>query len=89
MAMTPENLAYYLRGFAETASEPPTREQWGVLRHTILAATTEQAHVFFGGVTPPEIAALMGSGCKDCSPKGFGPTPPILDTSKLPSVEGG
>ena len=87
--MTPENLAYYLRGFAETASEPPTREQWGVLRHTILAATTDQAHVFFGGVMPPEIAALMSSGCKDCSPKGSGPTLPVLDTDKLPSIEGG
>ena len=87
--MTPDQLAYYLRGFAETANEPPTREQWGVLRHTILAATTEQAHVFFGGTMPPEIAALMGSGCKDCSPKGFAPTPPILDESKLPPIEGG
>ncbi len=87
--MTPDQLAYYLRGFAETANEPPTREQWGVLRHTILAATTEQAHVFFGGTIPPEIAALMDSGCKDCSPKGSGPTPPILDESKLPAIEGG
>lgn len=87
--MTPENLAYYLRGFAETASEPPTREQWGVLRHTILAATTEQAHVFFGGNIPPEIAALMDKGCKDCTPTGTGNGYPVLDTSKLPSVEGG
>lgn len=87
--MTPDQLAYYLRGFAETANEPPTREQWGVLRHTILAATTEQAHVFFGGTIPPEIAALMDSGCKDCTPTGSGPTHPVLDTEKLPSIEGG
>lgn len=87
--MTPEHLAYYLRGFAETASEPPTREQWGVLRHTILTATTEQAHVFFGGNIPPEIAALMDKGCKDCTPTGSGPTHPVLDTEKLPSIEGG
>ena len=87
--MTPENLAYYLRGFAETANEPPTREQWGVLRHTILAATTEPPSDFIGGVMPPEIAALMNRGCKGCSPKGFAPTPPILDESKLPPIEGG
>lgn len=87
--MTPENLAYYMRGFAETASEPPTREQWGVLRHTILAATTEQAHVFFGGKTPPELEALLAQGCKDCTPTGTGNGYPVLDTSKLPSVEGG
>lgn len=87
--MTLDQLAYYLRGFAETASEPPTREQWGVLRHTILAATTEQPHVFFGGNIPPEIAALMDSGCKDCSPKGSGLTLPVLDESKLPPIEGG
>lgn len=86
--MTPDQLAYYLRGFAETASEPPTREQWGVLRHTILAATTEHAHVLFGGNIPPEIAALMNKGCKSCSPKGFAPTPPVLDESKLPPIEG-
>ncbi len=87
--MTPEHLAYYLRGFAETASEPPTREQWGVLRHAILAATTEQAHVFFGGNIPPEIAALMDKGCKDCTPTGSGPAYPVLDTGKLPPIEGG
>ena len=87
--MTPENLAYYLRGFAETASEPPTREQWGVLRHTILAATTEQAHVFFGGKTPPELEALLAQSCKDCTPTGTGKDHPVLDTSKLPPVEGG
>ena len=87
--MTPDQLAYYLRGFAETASEPPTREQWGVLRHTILAATTEQAHVFFGGNIPPEIAALMDRGCKDCTPTGSGPVYPVLNTGKLPPIEGG
>ena len=87
--MTPENLAYYMRGFAETASEPPTREQWGVLRHTILAATTEQAHVFFGGKTPPELEAILAQGCKDCTPTGTGKGDPVLDTSKLPPVEGG
>lgn len=87
--MTPDQLAYYLRGFAETANEPPTREQWGVLRHTILAATAEQPHVFFGGAMPPELAALLESGCKDCVPKGSGPTLPVLDESKLPPIEGG
>ena len=87
--MTLDQLAYYLRGFAETASEPPTREQWGVLRHTILAATTEQAHVFFGGKTPPELAAILAQGCKDCTPTGTGKSDPVLDTSKLPPVEGG
>ena len=87
--MTLDQLAYYLRGFAETASEPPTREQWGVLRHTILAATTEQARVFFGGNTPPEIAALMDKGCKDCTPTGSGPAHPVFDTGKLPPIEGG
>lgn len=87
--MTPDQLAYYLRGFAETANEPPTREQWGVLRHTILAATAEQPHAFFGGAMPPELAAMMGSGCKACSPKGFAPTPPVLDESKLPPIGGG
>ena len=81
--MTPEHLAYYLRGFAETASEPPTREQWGVLRHAILLATAEQAHVFFGGNIPPEIAALMGKGCKDCTPKGGTPPPPAIDVTLI------
>lgn len=88
--MTPENLAYYLRGFAENSSEPPTREQWGVLRHAILSSTMDQPHVFFGGVTPPEIAALMDKGCSDCSPKkGSNPALPVLDESKLPPIEGG
>lgn len=87
--MTPEHLAYYLRGFAETASEPPTREQWGVLRHTILSVATEQANIFFGSNIPPEIAALMGKGCKDCTPTGFAPAYPVLDTGKLPPIEGG
>ena len=81
--MTPEHLAYYLRGFAETASEPPTPGQWGVLRHTILLATAEQAHVSFGGNIPPEIAALMGKGCKACTPKGGTPPPPVIDDTLI------
>lgn len=89
MAMTPENLAYYMRGFAENSSEPPTREQWGTMRHAIMSATTEPAYLHFGGKTPPELEALLAQSCKDCSPKDFGPTPPILDASRLPPIEGG
>ena len=87
--MTPENLAYYMRGFAENSSEPPTREQWGTMRHVIMSATTEPAYLHFGGKTPPELEALLAQGCKDCSPKGFGPTPPILDANRLPPIGGG
>lgn len=89
MAMTPENLAYYMRGFAENSSEPPTREQWGTMRHAIMSATTEPAYLHFGGKTPPELEALLAQGCKDCTPTGTGSGYPVLDTSKLPSVEGG
>jgi hypothetical protein len=81
--MTPENLAFYLRGFAENSSEPPTREQWGVIRATILGATTENVFIQFQGTTPPELAKLLDGGCASCKPVGGTPTAPYLDESKL------
>ena len=85
--MTPENLAYYMRGVVEHLNDPPTREQWGAIRHTIMAATTDVVYMHFGGETPPELATLLSQGCTDCKPGASGKAlPPTLDESKLPTL---
>lgn len=85
--MTPKQLAFYMRGFAETSSEPPTRAQWGVLREAILSATQLQFDIpptLLAGPMPPEVKALFASGCKDCAPQGGKePPPPVIDESKV------
>lgn len=82
--MTPEQLAFYMRGIAETSGEPPTRQQWGVIREAILSSTHDPAHTIFAGPMPPEVQALFASGCKDCGPKGTKePPPPAIDETKI------
>ena len=81
--MTPEQLAYYMRGIAETSSEPPTRRQWGVMREAILSATQVYEYTLLAGKMPSEVEALLSSGCKDCTPKGGTPPPPTIDDTLI------
>jgi hypothetical protein len=81
--MTPEQLAYYMRGIAETSSEPPTRLQWGAIREAVLSSTQDPAHTIFAGPMPPEVQALFSRGCQDCTPKGGVVPPPAIDDTLI------
>lgn len=50
--MTPEQFCYWLQGFGELSSEPPTPEQW--------KSINEHLQTVFKKVTPPVGPAIAG-----------------------------
>lgn len=43
--MTANELLHYMKGFAELVGEPPTRDQWGVIRQKILETSPEETFI--------------------------------------------
>ncbi len=78
--MTDEQLIYWLRGFFELSSEPPTTEQWGIIRAHLLG------NIRFSTEPMPEaFKRVLDHGCKDCGPPmpGINAPLPTLDEDKL------
>lgn len=51
--MTPEQFAYWFKGFAETSAERPTDAQWAIIR--------DHLNTVFVKVTPVRSAARLDS----------------------------
>ncbi len=55
--MNAEHFAYWLQGFAEVHGEPPTAEQWAIIK--------EHLQLLFHKVTGPGIAIPQGQRVRD------------------------
>lgn len=71
--MDANNLMFYLRGFVELTNEPPTKDQWAIIRAKVKESSPVDTFVVD---YPPMHNPIPGS------PRAF------LDRSKLPGGDG-
>lgn len=82
--MTNDETIFWLKGFFDARNEPPTAEQWGVIRYNVLSSGQPVERVLFSDL-PAAAQHVFNNGCKDCGPPKSGTIVPLptLDEDKL------
>lgn len=65
--MNANDLMNYLRGFAELVNEPPTRDQWAIIRAKVLETSPVETFVVDAPPmhNPLNLPMTKGCGCAD------------------------